>query len=67
MECIKAVCAHKNRTANSIFGSPDDEKFHASLTLFSRAAADAHIFKDALDQFFGGQFHSKTLDILSRS
>jgi uncharacterized protein (DUF1810 family) len=35
-----------------IFGSPDDLKFHSSMTLFSRAAPHEPLFRRALVAFF---------------
>lgn len=35
-ECIELVLAIEGKTALDIFGSPDDLKFHSSLTLFER-------------------------------
>lgn len=38
-ECTSLVNAVQDRTVNEIFGYPDNLKFHASITLFDRAAA----------------------------
>ena len=48
-----------------IFGSPDDLKFHSSMTLFALAAADpASVFREALDQLCGGTLDAQTLKLL---
>lgn len=51
--CAAAVLRHSRKTANAIFGSPDDLKFRSSMTLFNRAVPDQPVFKAALDAFYG--------------
>ena len=53
-ECTAIVTAVPNRSANTIFGSPDDVKFRSSMTLFAQVAADPLLFTAALDRFFAG-------------
>jgi uncharacterized protein (DUF1810 family) len=38
-ECTRIVVEVQGRTVGEIFGSPDDLKFHSSMTLFAKAAA----------------------------
>lgn len=67
-ECVTAILAHKNKTAHTILGAPDDLKFRSCLTLFrSVATSDDHLWQDALDQFYSGQPDSTTLRLLSAS
>jgi uncharacterized protein (DUF1810 family) len=47
--------------AHAIFGSPDDLKFHSSMTLFERADPDEPVFWQCLDRFFGGRPDALTL------
>lgn len=54
---------HAPTPARAIFG-PDDIKFHSCVTLFSRAAPDDPVFRDALNLFFGGVGDEGTLEIL---
>ena len=54
IECTNLVNAVEKRTAHQIFGSPDDLKFHSSMTLFEMAAADAGPFSDAIGKYFDG-------------
>ena len=55
IECTRLVLAVENRTVHEIFGSPDDMKFHSSMTLFSRVnAPSSQIFRDALAKYFNG-------------
>lgn len=65
LSATDAVLLHANLTAHAIFGSPDDMKFHASMTLFARASGDpASPFGHAIKAFYGGVAHPATLDIL---
>ncbi len=49
-----------------VFGPPDDLKFHSSMTLFARAAADNQIFEHALRRYFGSAYDPSTLELLGR-
>ena len=61
VECTQAVLAVPGRDAHAIFGSPDDLKFHSSITLFARAAGDGGVFDEALVKYFGGHGDPATL------
>ena len=63
-ECTEAVLGIEGHSAHEIFGSPDDLKFHASMTLFARAALKGQDFQRALDRFFDGQRHAETIELL---
>ena len=54
VQCVGLVNGVEGRTANTIFGSPDDLKFHSSMTLFALAAPDEAVFRTALEKYFGG-------------
>jgi len=62
--CAQAVLAVKARPLRAIFGSPDDMKFHSSMTLFARAAADDSVFQEALDRYCEGRMDERTLALL---
>jgi len=49
------------RTIEDIFGYPDDLKFHSSMTLFARTAAEPAVFDEALRRYFKGQPDEATL------
>jgi len=55
LACTEAVLQHSGRSANAIFGSPDDLKFRSCMTLFGRAAPDLAVFRAALDAFYDGE------------
>jgi uncharacterized protein (DUF1810 family) len=51
-ECVGLVNNVQGRSAHEIFGSPDDLKFHSSMTLFAAAAPDEPLFGEALRKYF---------------
>jgi len=65
--CTRTVLDHDDKTANAIFGSPDDLKFRSSMTLFSIAAPEEPLFRQALQQFFEGQPDPLTVASCERS
>ena len=63
-ECALLVLAIEGRTALQILGSPDDLKFHSSLTLFAQVAPDEPVFQRALARYFDGKCDVRTLELL---
>ncbi|WP_312797518.1 DUF1810 domain-containing protein [Tianweitania sp.] len=63
-ECTAAVLCHPHLSVHKIFGSPDDLKFHSSMTLFSLAAGGGSVFREALEAFFSGKMDNGTLRLL---
>jgi len=63
-ECAALVLAHAGSEIGDIFGSPDDRKFHSSMTLFSEVAPDEAVFQDCINEFFDGLSDEATLDRL---
>ena len=64
-ELTAIVNATPDRSAHEIFGSPDDMKFHSSMTLFAEAAPEQPAFREALQRFFGGRPDPATLERLA--
>jgi uncharacterized protein (DUF1810 family) len=60
-ECADLVRRIDGRTAEEIFGWPDDMKLRSSMTLFSRAADDNAEFVAVLDKFYEGEEDPATL------
>jgi uncharacterized protein (DUF1810 family) len=60
--CTELVLAVNDRPLHEIFGSPDDAKFHSSMSLFAAAAANSgeQIFTRALERYFGGAPDERT-------
>jgi uncharacterized protein (DUF1810 family) len=54
----------EGRTANEIFGSPDDLKFRSSMTLFAAVADDPEPFETALERYYDGDRDERTLRLL---
>ena len=65
IECTGLVMAVAGKTIHDILGSPDDLKFHSSMTLFG-AVADHPLFAEALTKYFAGALDQATLDILTQ-
>jgi uncharacterized protein (DUF1810 family) len=62
---VELLVRHQGKS--EILGSPDDLKFRSCLTLFGAAAidnSDRSLFKEALDQFYGGEPDPHTLELL---
>lgn len=60
-ECTRLVTALDGKSIETIFGHPDDMKFHSSMTLFAHAAVDNRIFLDAIKKYFGARFDGATI------
>jgi uncharacterized protein (DUF1810 family) len=53
-ECAGILAGLHGRTAEQIFGQVDAMKLGSSMTLFARAAPGEPVFRQVLDQYFGG-------------
>ena len=63
-EATRLVLGAGGRTANAIFGSPDDLKFRSSMTLFAAADPAEPLFRQALERFYDGEPDARTLNLL---
>ena len=54
IECARILRGHDGDDAQAILGSIDAIKLRSSMTLFARAAPDEPLFREVLDQYFGG-------------
>jgi len=63
-ECSRFVNLVEGRSIDQILGYPDDMKFKSSMTLFASVAPDEHVFKEALQKYFGGELDHLTLERL---
>ncbi len=61
IEITDAVIAHKDKSAEEIFGGIDAKKLRSCMTLFSIAAPDIPLFDAVLEQFFDGKPDRNTL------
>ena len=64
IECSTALLAHDGRSANQIFGYPDDLKLRSSMTLFAQVAPEP--FARVVERFYDGP-DQRTLDLLGPS
>jgi uncharacterized protein (DUF1810 family) len=54
-ECVRALlAAAPEATAREILGEVDAMKLRSSMTLFTRAAPEDPLFRQAVERFFGG-------------
>ena len=60
IECAAIVAGGSGRTAEQIFGEVDALKLRTSMTLFMHAAPGEPVFRQVLDQYFGGLADSAT-------
>jgi uncharacterized protein (DUF1810 family) len=67
VDCTRLVNRVEGRSILEILGSPDDLKFHSSMTLFWLAVPDEIVFRDALAKYFGGALDRKTKERLPAS
>jgi uncharacterized protein (DUF1810 family) len=59
------VLGIEGRTPHEIFGSPDDMKFHSSMSLFALAATDrAGPYRRSLDRWWRGDADPETVRLL---
>jgi uncharacterized protein (DUF1810 family) len=59
--CTELVIAANQPSIRQIFAPPDDLKFCSSMTLFLHAGSDPRLFRQALEQYFGGVPDALTL------
>ena len=67
LRCVDAVLAVRDRSANEIFGSPDDLKLRSSMTLFAAVSDYGSPFHKVIDQFYEGKFDARTIQLLDAS
>ena len=69
LECTQLLLPAPNQPAipiRQILGTPDDLKFHSSMTLFAHATAANQPFVEATQTFFAGRYDDLTLSILAK-
>jgi uncharacterized protein (DUF1810 family) len=64
IECAEAVLSVEGRSANEIFGSPDDLKLRSSVTLFATVSPSGSVFELLLGKYFGGERDGQTIRLL---
>lgn len=64
-ECVALANAVEGKSANAVFGFPDDLKYRSCVTLFF-AATGERLFQAALERYYGGEGDPPTLAALER-
>ena len=64
IELTELVNRVSGRSIHQIFGSPDDMKFHSSMTLFAAANPGAPAFHEALEKYFANVPDTATIEKL---
>lgn len=64
IEISEALLETESKTANQIFGSPDDVKLKSSMTLFGALENADPVFQRVLDEYFDGAKDRRTLELM---
>jgi len=64
VEISNALLEVEGKTANQIFGSPDDAKLKSSMTLFGALENTNPVFHSVLDKYFDGVKDGRTLELI---
>jgi len=64
IEISNAALKVEGKTANQIFGSPDDMKLKSSMTLFGALENTNPVFQAVLDKYYGGAKDQRTLELI---
>lgn len=65
-EIAEAVLHTEGRSANEIFGSPDNLKLKSCATLFAEVSPEGSVFHQLIEKYFDGKRDEKTLRLLER-
>ena len=64
IEISNALLEVEGKTANQIFGSPDDTKLKSSMTLCGALENTNPVFQKVLDKYFDGAKDQRTLELI---
>jgi len=64
-ECVALANAVEGKSANAVFGFPDDLKYRSCVTLFFGATGE-RLFQAALERYYGGEGDPLTSAALER-
>jgi uncharacterized protein (DUF1810 family) len=65
LECAEIILKFNDRTADDIFGYPDELKLRSCMTLFNYVAPEQKVFSEVLRKYFDGEEDQRTLQILN--
>jgi len=63
-EAARLVAQITDRSAEQVFGYPDDLKLRSSMTLFAHATRDNGVFLEVIRNHFGNEFDPRTLALI---
>ena len=66
LECSNIILEIENKSADDIFGYPDNAKLKSSITLFNSVSPEHKVFADVLKKYFLGKPDDQTLSILQK-
>lgn len=66
LECSNIILKIEGKTADDIFGYPDNMKLKSSMTLFNSATPQHKVFVNVLEKCFSGEPDEQTLSILKK-
>ena len=64
VEISNVLLEIEEKTANQIFGSPDDVKLKSSMTLFGALENTNPVFQSVLEKYFDGAKDGRTLELI---
>src|ERR1035437_8972499 len=64
LECSNIVLNINGKSADDIFGYPDNLKLRSSMTLFNFVTPEHKVFAEVLKKYFSGKQDEQTLSIL---
>lgn len=67
IECTEAALGAQGRSAQEIFGSPDDMKLRSCATLFASVSPPGSVFERLLGKYFQNERDNKTLSLIGIS
>ena len=65
-ECTQLVIDVNEKPVLEIFGSPDNMKFHSSITLFHIVDENSKVFTNALAKYFANDLNTQTIEIINK-
>jgi uncharacterized protein (DUF1810 family) len=66
LACAEAAVRVEGKSANAIFGSPDDLKLRSSATLFALVSEPSSVFEQLLAKYYASERDPRTLTLLGK-
>jgi uncharacterized protein (DUF1810 family) len=67
IEISRELLSLEGKSANAVFGTPDDLKLKSSMTLFALVPDTDKVFEQVLEKYYNGTKDSKTLLLLKQN